>query len=88
MLSSLTLNHVVITLTIGHKELRRRAWRRVYKGRSIVGVMVRVRVGVGWSDAAAPGSRVEGAANWAAKLIFLKKNLIFCAQRILNYWAE
>jgi len=44
----------------------------VYTGRSVVGMMV--GVGSGGSDAAVPGSRVEGAANWAAKSTFKKKN--------------
>ena len=77
MLSSLTLNHVVITLTIGHKELRRRAWRRVYKGRSIVGVMVRVRVGVGWSDAAAPGQQSRRGSKLGGKINIFKEKFDF-----------
>lgn len=63
MLSSLTLNHVVITLTTGHNELRRRIyWQKRCCGEGGGGV---------WgSDAAIPGSRVEGAEKWAAKSIF------------------
>jgi len=63
MLSSLTLSHVVITLTTGHNELG-----DVYTRRSVV--VVRVGVGFGGSDVAVPGSTMEGAANWAAKSIF------------------
>jgi hypothetical protein len=36
-----------------------------------------------------PGGKVQEAAKWAAKLIFLKKKkLIFCAQQILSYCAK
>jgi hypothetical protein len=34
------------------------------------------------------GGERYGRAEWAEKLIFSMKNLILCAQQILNYWRQ